>query len=283
MTLAITSPRLPGRDDRHDQDPPPCLADVDTLRDLVHARRIDAVILDLDGTLRSNGSWLGGAAELLHELAQLGVPHVLLTNDASCCAQEKAQQLQQAGVACAVEHIITCADLTLDHLRQRGWVQADLVGRLGQRAPADVAFNTVVPGQALQHDVLVLGSGAVLSDGLLSSWCARPPAHCLVSNADLIWQPQPGVVAACPGLLGQALDVLAHAMGQRVEFIECGKPSRQAFRQAYARLVALARRPLATGRVAVFGDSPYSDIVPAARMQFFPVPARTGLWRFHGE
>ena len=262
---------------------PAGFADGGALLRLLREDRIDALILDLDGTLRCAGQWLEGAVELLSELERTATPSVVLTNDASAFAHEKAALLRECGATFSEEQVLTCADLTIVTMRQRGWSRADVMGRLGASAGHDLDLRPFDAGRGLTEPVLILGSGATLSDELLTAWCRRPPEHCLVANADLVWLPSDACVSACPGLVGHALAALASAMGQRVSFTECGKPSVSAFEHALERLSALWRRPFLRERVAVFGDSAYSDITPAARLNLVPVQARTGLWRFHGK
>ena len=249
--------------------------DVTRLLEHLDDGHTDAVVLDLDGTLRGSGRWLQEGRALLELLRRRGTPFVILTNDASRFGHEKARELRAAGASVDDEHVITCADLTVQTMRCRGWTSACVVGRLGSSNPSSVSLTPALADFASR--VMVLGSGTRLDDGLLSRWAAAPPQHCLVANADLVWLPEANTVSACPGLIARALHSLSESLGQAVEFIECGKPSVSAFSAAAQRLRELVGFTIANERIAVFGDSVHSDIEPARRCGMLAVEASFGL------
>jgi ribonucleotide monophosphatase NagD (HAD superfamily) len=256
--------------------------DVTRLLQFLDSRQADAVVLDLDGTLRAGGQWLEDGQALLEHLSKHQVPFVILTNDASLFGHEKAKNLRGLGAIVDDAQVLTCADLAVATMRSHGWARAQVVGRLGRAPVAGVTLDKAFLrwDQEAGPRVLVLGSGTQLDEELLTGWATSPPEHCLVANCDLVWLPNAEALSPCPGLIARALSCLSESLGQSVQFIECGKPSARAFEAARVRLQQISGTRLTCDRIAVFGDSMHSDIEPARRHGMLAVEAQTGLYKW---
>src|SRR5438552_2614662 len=75
-------------------------------------RRIDALILDLDGVLYRGDEALPGARALLPTLQSAGVSVILATNNATLSAAEVRDKLARMGIVVAERSILTSAQAT---------------------------------------------------------------------------------------------------------------------------------------------------------------------------
>lgn len=222
-------------------------------------RAIDAVLVDIDGTVTLGGRAIDGAADALARIRDLGVRVVFVTNMAHRSAAAIAADLRAQGIAGPTDPVVSPTTVAIRHLQEGALTASWIVGR-------DAARDLGVERRP-DADVLVLGESdadqleadlGVVLDGVLR-------------GAEL-W------------LLGGAgyyhdgtrlrLDVGAYGAALRfatdVEPRVLGKPSAEFFDFARTRLA------LPKERCLVVGDDPVSDVDAAARLGYAAVQVRTG-------
>ena len=231
-------------------------------------RRIEALLLDVDGVLVVSWEPLPGAPEALAELRRRGVPFRLVTNTSSESREGIARRLSALGMSVEPEEVVTAVVATGAYLAERHpgarvfllsdeEAVPDLgpVRLVGLGADADVVVvggaNETFSYPALDHAFRLVAGGAPL----------------VAMHRSLYWREADGL-----HLDGGAF-VRALEAATGVEAVVCGKPSPAFFRAALAELGAPAER------AAMVGDDVANDVLAARAAGLAGILVRTGKFR----
>jgi len=229
----------------------------------VDLRRVEGLLLDVDGVLVSDWQPLSGAVGALARLRELNVPFRLMTNTTMFSRSDLAATLAEAGFDVSRDELVTAPMATAALLRSRYpgarcflLGAADLTEDLeGVRFVEDGADVVVVAGadqaftwENLSRAFRMLVGGAAL----------------VAMHRNLYW--------LTGGRL--ALDAGAYVAGLEeaagVKAVVAGKPSPDFFRQAVALLGMPAER------VAMVGDDLQNDVLAAQALGLAGVLVRPG-------
>ena len=140
-------------------------------------RKPKGFMFDLDGTLilsdRSLGGYtaIPGAAEVLDELDELGVPWIAMTNGSAYPASVQAPKLRAVGLPVADERLFTPNSVASRAMIERGYSQVLVLGMQGViDALAQDGVPCVAPGDAAAHE----------ADAVYAAWhpdCTMPHIH----------------------------------------------------------------------------------------------------------
>ncbi len=226
-------------------------------------RRIDAVLLDIDGVLTVSWEPLPGAVEVVAWLRQSNLPFLLLTNTTTPGPEGLAELLRRGGFDVEPAQIMTAAVATAEYLHAahpaarcfllgepqlegsfRGIEFVEEDADVVVVAGADDAFTWKNLNRALQ----MIRSGAAL----------------VAMHRNLTWLTDEGLKLDT----GAFVLGLEEASGVRATVV--GKPNPDFFRGA---MKMLGRGP---GEVAMVGDDIENDVIAAQRLGLTGVLVRTG-------
>jgi len=230
---------------------------------------LQALILDMDGTLLRGDEPIPGLARLFDFLAARELPYIIATNNATKSPQDYQHKLAKHGVRVSAEFILTAAIATAEILRAelpQGasmyvigqpalWEALQAVG-FTCRADSDQAVAAVVVGgdpsltyNKLKHAALLLQRGA----------------RFVGTNPDVVYPTEEGLVPET----GTTLAALEAATGLAPTVV--GKPAPALFRQAVARLGS------DPARTVVVGDRLETDILGGQRAGLKTILTTTGV------
>ena len=214
---------------------------------------IEAVFLDLDGTLYLGDDMIEGALDFLLRLKEKGVQRFFLSNNSSKSVTQYLEKLQGMGVPAASEDILLSTHDLLAWLSANGVSETYLVGTSGMRQmieDAGVSTDSVNP------QYVVLGYDTEITYEKLST------ASIHLHKGVPMVASHPDVVCPSPdgGLpdTGAYMDLFEATTGVRPEHI-CGKPNAG---RLLHKVEELGLRP---DQCAMVGDRLYTDMEMAER------------------
>ena len=214
---------------------------------------IEAVFLDLDGTLYLGDDMIEGALDFLLRLKEEGVQRFFLSNNSSKSVTQYLEKLQGMGVPAASEDILLSTHDLLAWLSANGISETYLVGTSGMRQmieDAGVSTNSVNP------QYVVLGYDTEITYEKLST------ASIHLHKGVPMVASHPDVVCPSPdgGLpdTGAYMDLFEATTGVRPEHV-CGKPNAG---MILHKVEELGLRP---DQCAMVGDRLYTDMEMAER------------------
>ena len=226
---------------------------------------IEGLMFDLDGTLvltsRSLGGYklLPGAAEILTELQERGIPFVALTNGTYYPPAEQAPKLRALGLPIADEALLTPSTVAADLMPRRGVKRALVLGTPGVGRPlADAGIEIFLPGQ----------QGAENVEAVYIGWHPDCNMKDIEAAAKAIWNGAELYVASdvpffatsegkSMGYSYAIAGAVRKVTGARM--ILTGKPSLHALKLVAKKLGIPMRR------VGVVGDDPLVEMIMARR------------------
>lgn len=233
---------------------------------------ISALLFDIDGVLYQQGEAIDGAAEVLKTIADLGIPHLYLTNTTSRSREQLAERLQEQGIPVSADEILTPALAATQWLQQAGLNQMTVL------VPEAIApeFSVIATEQASQSQGIVLGDLGFdwqfeRLNQAFQILMARP-------DSKLIGLGMTRYFAGSRGLqldVGPMVKALEFATGK--EAVIMGKPSADFFQLALQRLGIPAQHCL------MIGDDRISDVVAAQQVGIHGCLVRTGKYRSEDE
>lgn len=244
---------------------------VKNLGDLLGA--FDVFVLDGYGVLNVGAEPVPGAVERLAQLRRAGKRVFLLTNGATTTSAEAVGRYARHGYDFRRAEIVSSRDALARAMAGQSGL------RWGVAATRDADLSDLAPDCILlgdgdadydAADVFVLLSSGDWSRGRNEQMIAalrRRARPVLVGNPDLV-APVPEGQAAQPGLYAHEI---ADATGVAPEFF--GKP----FSNAFALVAERIGPGVPPERIAMAGDTPWTDILGGAAMGW-----RTVLVRDHG-
>ncbi len=229
----------------------------------------DLLLFDIDGTLTSEGAPFPGARSLLELLRERDFPHLLLTNDAFSSHREKAALLQKTGLPVMPEHIYSCGDALKLWVRRSGY-RGELLfqcGKLGDPSYAEQAGirTTEDPKELPRCSGVIFGEGHYdwhrHLEAVFNAFLERPELPMIVVNPDSYWPcgSRRGMGIGSGAQARFICTLLAEA-GLTVTPCYIGKPYPLIYKSVEAELTARLGRPVPPERIAMVGDSLYSDI-----------------------
>ena len=214
---------------------------------------IEAVFLDLDGTLYLGDDMIEGALDFLLRLKEEGVQRFFLSNNSSKSVTQYLEKLQGMGVPAASEDILLSTHDLIAWLSANGISETYLVGTSGMRQmieDAGVSTNSVNP------QYVVLGYDTEITYEKLST------ASIHLHKGVPMVASHPDVVCPSPdgGLpdTGAYMDLFEATTGVRPEHV-CGKPNAG---MILHKVEELGLRP---DQCAMVGDRLYTDMEMAER------------------
>ena len=214
---------------------------------------IEAVFLDLDGTLYLGDDMIEGALDFLLRLKEEGVQRFFLSNNSSKSVTQYLEKLQGMGVPAVSEDILLSTHDLLAWLSANGVSETYLVGTSGMRQmieDAGVSTDSVNP------QYVVLGYDTEITYEKLST------ASIHLHKGVPMVASHPDVVCPSPdgGLpdTGAYMDLFEATTGVRPEHI-CGKPNAG---MILHKVEELGLRP---DQCAMVGDRLYTDMEMAER------------------
>jgi 4-nitrophenyl phosphatase len=228
--------------------------------------RITGLIFDLDGTLILSDRALGryevlpGAAEILGQLAQSGIPFAVFTNGSAYPPAAQAAKLRSHGLPIGDEQMLTPSSVAAHLMRRREVRRALVLGTPGTgQALRDAGIDVVHPDDP--HEARGV-------DAVYVGWypdctmrCIEAACHAIWAGAKLYGASDVPFFATKHGkTMGYSCAIIGairHMTGAPMTLT--GKPSRAAMRFATRRL----GRPMR--EIAVVGDDPEVDIGMARR------------------
>ena len=214
---------------------------------------IEAVFLDLAGTLYLGDDMIEGALDFLLRLKEKGVQRFFLSNNSSKSVTQYLEKLQGMGVPAASEDILLSTHDLLAWLSANGVSETYLVGTSGMRQmieDAGVSTDSVNP------QYVVLGYDTEITYEKLST------ASIHLHKGVPMVASHPDVVCPSPdgGLpdTGAYMDLFEATTGVRPEHI-CGKPNAG---MILHKVEELGLRP---DQCAMVGDRLYTDMEMAER------------------
>ena len=214
---------------------------------------IDAIFLDLDGTIYLGGEPIEGALDFLERLKQKGIRRFFLSNNSSKSVSQYLEKLTSMGIPATEQDILLSTHDLLSWLKKEGITETYLVGPEGMREMLD---DDGIRTRAQSPQYVVLGYDTEINYEKLST------ASIHLHRGVPMVASHPDIVCPSPdgGLpdTGAYIDLFEATTGVRPVHI-CGKPNPG---MILHKIVELGLRP---DNCAMVGDRLYTDIEMAER------------------
>jgi HAD superfamily hydrolase (TIGR01458 family) len=231
--------------------------------------RVQAVLLDIDGTLTVSWRPLPGAVEAVNQLRDAGFTLALVTNTTSQTRAWMAGTLADAGFRVSADDIFTAPAITAAYLA-RNYPGARCVLLSSGDIGSDLAGVTIVAEGTGPPDVVILGgAGPEFSYAALNRVFGylRSGARLVAMGRTLYWRTDEGLQLDA----GAFLPGLEQASGVRAEVT--GKPAAAFFATVLGALGADA------SAAVMVGDDIEADVLAAQHAGLTGVLVRTGKFR----
>ena len=214
---------------------------------------IDAIFLDLDGTIYLGGEPIEGALDFLERLKQKGIRRFFLSNNSSKSVSQYLEKLTSMGIPATEQDILLSTHDLLSWLKKEGITETYLVGTEGMR---EMLEDDGISTRAQSPQYVVLGYDTEINYEKLST------ASIHLHRGVPMVASHPDIVCPSPdgGLpdTGAYIDLFEATTGVRPVHI-CGKPNPG---MILHKIVELGLRP---DNCAMVGDRLYTDIEMAER------------------
>jgi HAD superfamily hydrolase (TIGR01458 family) len=227
---------------------------------------VQAVIVDLEGTVYEAGRLIAGSAEGLATLSARGIVYCFATNTTSRPRSQLARELAAMGITVDAERILTAPRAARDYLLSRGWRRCHLMVRPAVREEDLAGIDHVEE----TPDAVVVGD---LGEDFTYERMNRA-FRLLLAGAELVTLARNRYYRAKDGLVldqGPFVAALEHAAGCKAKLV--GKPSAEFFRAALRLLGVEA------SKAAVVGDDVDVDVGGGQALGMRGVLVRTGKFR----
>ena len=214
---------------------------------------IDAIFLDLDGTIYLGGEPIEGALDFLERLKQRGIRRFFLSNNSSKSVSQYLEKLTSMGIPATEQDILLSTHDLLSWLKKEGITETYLVGTEGMR---EMLEDDGIRTRAQSPQYVVLGYDTEINYEKLSA------ASIHLHRGVPMVASHPDIVCPSPdgGLpdTGAYIDLFEATTGVRPVHI-CGKPNPG---MILHKVAELGLRP---DNCAMVGDRLYTDIEMAER------------------
>ena len=214
---------------------------------------IEAVFLDLDGTIYLGGALIPGALEFLDRCEEQGVARYFLSNNSSRSVTQYLKKLQALGIPAAAEDVLLSTHDLLSWLAQEGATETWTIGTTGMR---DMMEEAGISTRSNAPQYVVLGYDTEIDYEKIATGSMHLHAGVplVASHPDMV----------CPSPDGGLPDVGAYlAMLKATTGVDpvhiTGKPNAG---MILHKIEALGLDP---AKCAMVGDRLYTDIAMATR------------------
>ena len=214
---------------------------------------IDAVFLDLDGTIYLGGDLIPGALDFLARCDQRGVRRFFLSNNSSRSVEQYLTKLNGMGINAEADDVLLSTHDLLSWLSSNGVVETWLVGTSGMK---DMLEARGIATESETPEMVVLGYDTEITYDKIAT------ASIHLHNGVPMVASHPDMV--CPSPDGGLPDTGAYmAMFEATTGVRpihvCGKPQPGMIQHKIEEL------GLENSRCAMVGDRLYTDIAMATR------------------
>lgn len=236
--------------------------------------KVEAYLIDLDGTLYNGKERIEGAKEFIEQLRQRAMKFQFLTNNSSRTSAQVAEHLNQLGIEAYADEVCTSSQATAAYVAaEHPHAHVYLIGEQGiQHALAEqgILFYTspeqIPVGQTI--DFVVQGIDRAMTYDKLA--CAvtlilKGQAKFISTNPDKLLPTEEGLK---PGA-GTIAAMIEAATG--VKPVVIGKPSKILSEYALAKVGTPAQQTL------IIGDNPFTDIAAGVHAGMPTALVLTGL------
>ena len=228
-------------------------------------RGIQALLVDLEGTVFQDGRLIPGAAQGLAAIAARGILHAFVTNTTSRPRSTLVRELSAMGLEVSPERIVTAPGAARAYLERRGLRRCHFLLR-----PELLEDLPGIEPEEESPQAVVLGD---LQEGMTFARLNGAFRH-LLSGAELVtlarnryWRARDGFTLD----VGAFAAALEYASGKPATLV--GKPSPEFFGVARSLLGTTAEE------TAVIGDDLASDVAGAQEAGMRGILVRTGKFR----
>ncbi|WP_114570200.1 TIGR01457 family HAD-type hydrolase [Exiguobacterium flavidum] len=207
-------------------------------------------LFDLDGTMYHGVQPIAEAVAFVNQLQEEKIPYLFVTNNASMTPEAVALRLQEMGVHCTAENILTSAMATARYIREMDpGADVYMIGEEGLRLALEDEGLSVVDGE--QADYVVIGLDRQITYEKLAkgALAIRNGARFLSTNGDIAIPTERGLL---PGN-GALTSVLRVTTEKEPFFI--GKPE-PVMVDIAAEMIGLDKEDL-----IMVGDNYHTDIL----------------------
>lgn len=220
-----------------------------SLKSMVSLGEIRCFLLDMDGTINLGDALLPGAKEFMSYLRSSGRQFLFLTNNSSQDGAHYVNKMQNLGIRCSRENVLTSGDATISYLSAlRPQARIYLLGT--SALEKDFRENGFVLTDE-NPEFVVLGFDTTLTYQKLVKACdfIRDGAIYIATHPDI----------NCPVTGGYIPDT-----GSMIEFIKAstgkvpkviGKPNKEIIESAFRKIPDVSKTEM-----AIVGDRVYTDI-----------------------
>lgn len=226
---------------------------------------IECWLTDMDGVLVHENHPIPGAAELLTQWRDAGIPFLVLTNNPIFTPRDLSARLARSGLHVPEDRIWTSALATAEFLRsQHPGGSAFVIGEAGLTTALHEAGYVMTE---TQPDYVVVGETRQYSFEAITQAIRfiNAGARFIITNPDATGPTPSGVVPAT----GSFAALITHATGKHPYVV--GKPNPMMFRSAMNQIGAHSEN---TGMI---GDRMDTDVVAGIEAGLHTVLVRTGI------
>ena len=239
------------------------------MRQALDLGELEALILDIDGTLFWGDSPVPGFHRLFAFLSAHRVPFIVVSNNATRSPAAYQQKLANLGVSVGSEHILTAGAATVSYLLRTLGSGARLyvIGEAALRDALEEAGFVLGEDAAEPVEAVVVGGDSALTYEKLknATLLLQQGARLVGTNSDVLCPTEEGLVPEA----GTTLAALQAATGVGPTIV--GKPEGFLFELAVERLGKAA------DRIALVGDRLETDIVGGRRVGLKTILTTTGV------
>ena len=214
---------------------------------------IDAVFLDLDGTIYLGGSLIEGASEFLDRLENRGIRRFFLSNNSSKSVGQYLEKLGGMGIDANEEEVLLSTHDLIAWLSNEGVSDTFLVGTEGMREMIEGA-GVSTDSESPQYGVLGYDTEITYEKLSTASIHLHRGVPMVASHPDVVC---PSPDGGLPDT-GAYMDLFEATTGVRPEHV-CGKPNAG---MILHKVEELGLRP---DQCAMVGDRLYTDMEMAER------------------
>ena len=252
---------------------------------------IDAVLLDIDGTVLVGPRAVEGSPEFIDELRANNTPFYFLTNDGNHSLEEKCSFLNHCGVKARPDEIISCSSVLAQVAEDNGYKNKKffIMGELGNPSFADMAgiIECKNPDEIDEGAGIINGEGEydwrVHMEAVLAFFLDHPDAPYIVPNPDSYWpNSKTGKYGVGAGGQARFLQGLLNEMGVKKDLMYLGKPYSGIYDYTIDKLRKKhPEKKIDLKRIFAIGDYLNSDIKGAKSYGMNSVLVLSGVSKLH--
>ncbi len=238
----------------------------------VHGPRVRGIVCDMDGVLWRGTNPLPGLQDFFAMIHDLGLEHIMVTNNSSNTPTQYVRKLAGMGIATTEDHVLNSAVATAHYVtEQKPGATVYALGGAGVLEALHVGGITVVDGDGSQPvDFVVMGWDRELTWRKLAvaTRYILAGAPLVATNPDLTFPLEEDVLAP-----GNGAQVAALEAATGTQAIIVGKPAPLLYQQA------LCQMGTAPDETLVIGDRLDTDILGGVRLGMPTALVLTGISR----